>query len=173
MWPPATLTAMSILVAYATHSGATRTLADAIVAQLRKMGIAGEAVDVRDDPDPSGHDAVILGSGIRMDSLEKSAVTWASRHRRQLASMPVAVFSCSGSASDPAKAGRQQGMDSFVADCGFDPVAVRNFPGWVILEKLPLHEKALMKAMRVPRGDFRDLEAVAAWTREILPALEG
>ena len=173
VWPPATLTTMSILVAYATHSGATRTLADAIVAQLRKMGIAGEAVDVRDNPDPSGHDAVILGSGIRMDSLERSAVTWASRHRRQLASMPVAVFSCSGSASDPAKAGRQQGMDSFVADCGFDPVAVRNFPGWVILEKLPLHEKALMTAMRVPRGDFRDLEAVAAWTREILPALEG
>lgn len=67
--PPAALSALHVLVVYATHSGATRTLADAIVAQLRQMGIAGGAIDVRDNPDPSGHDAVILGSGIRIDSL--------------------------------------------------------------------------------------------------------
>lgn len=163
---------MSILVAYATHSGATRTLADAIVAELGQLGIPGDAIDVRDDPDPSAHDAVIMGSAIRMDSVEKTFVTWAKKHEHLLGDRPVALFSCSGSAADPAKAGGQKGVEAFLSDAAFQPVAVRNFPGWLFLDRIPMHERVLMKAMRAPVGDFRDLDAVRAWVREIRPALD-
>lgn len=164
---------MTVLVAYATHSGATRTLADTIVEELARHGVGGEAVDVREDPDPRVHDAVVIGSSVRMESVEKPLVAWEAKHHQALGAMPVAVFTCSGSAADPKKAGQQKAADAFVADTGLRPVGTRNFPGWVILEKIPAHERVLMKAMRTPLGDFRDLEAVAAWTRDILPQLEG
>lgn len=163
---------MTVLVAYATHSGATRTLADAMLEELAHHGVGGEVVDVREDPDPSAHDALILGSGVRMESVEKSLVAWEARHHHQIAAMPLAVFTCSGSAADPRKAGQRTAADAFVEAAGLQPVAVANFPGWVIPDRLPLHERVLMRAMNTPLGDFRDLDAVAAWTREILPLLD-
>lgn len=36
-----------------------------------------------------------------------------------------------------------------------------------------MHEQLLLKSMRTPTGDFRDLPAVAAWAREIAPRLSG
>ena len=88
-----------------------------------------------------------------------------------LASRPLAFFSCSGSAADPAKAGRQKATDAFLATLDRAPVATANFPGWVLMDRIPLHERVLLKSMRTPTGDFRDLPAVAAWGREIAPLL--
>lgn len=164
---------MSVLVAYATHSGATRTLAETVAASLTEQDVEVDLVDLEDAPDPAGHDAVVLGSAVRAESFEKVAVNWAKAHVGVLASRPLAVFSCSGSASDPAKGGRQKAMDAFLGSLPLEPVAVKNFPGWVIMEKIPLHERVLLRSLRTPTGDFRDLPAVAAWAREITPQLRG
>jgi menaquinone-dependent protoporphyrinogen oxidase len=162
---------MSVLIAYATHSGATETLAETMRETLAAAGITAEKASVDDDPDPSRFDAVIIGSGIRVEAVEKTFVTWVKEHSAALADRPVAFFTCSGSASDPKKEGRQKGADSFLRDAAFTPVATRNFPGWVIMDRIPMHERVLLKSMRTPTGDFRDLDAVAAWTREIAPLL--
>src|SRR5690625_620593 len=163
---------MTVLVAYATHSGATTTLAETIVATLTEAGTPAELVDVTTEPDPSAYDAVVLGSGIRIESIEKTAAQWARDHRAALLERPLAFFTCSGSAADPAKGGRQKATDAFLDDIGFSPAAVKNFPGWVLMDRIPLHERVLLKSMRTPTGDFRDLDAVAEWAREIRPLLE-
>lgn len=162
---------MTVLVAYATHSGATQTLAETLVATLGEEGVSAELVDVTTDPDPSAYDAVVLGSGVRIEAIEKPAVQWVKDHRAALLERPMAFFSCSGSAADPAKGGKQKATDAFLETIGFSPVAVKNFPGWVLMDKIPLHERVLLKSMRTPTGDFRDLGAVAAWGREITPLL--
>ena len=41
------------------------------------------------------------------------------------------------------------------------------------MDRIPLHERLLLKSMRTPTGDFRDLSAVEAWGREIAPLLRG
>ncbi|AXK46646.1 flavodoxin domain-containing protein [Brachybacterium saurashtrense] len=164
---------MTVLVAYATHSGATRTLAETLAAALRAEGLEADLVDLEEHPDPDGHDAVVLGSGVRVESVEKSAAHWARRHAETLAGRPFAFFSCSGSAADPAKRETQKATDTFLADLPVTPVAVRNFPGWVLMDRIPLHERVLLKSMRTPTGDFRDLPAVEAWGREIAPLLRG
>src|SRR5690625_5865109 len=79
---------MTVLVAYATHSGATTTLAETIVATLTEAGTPAELVDVTIEPDPSAYDAVVLGSGIRIESIEKTAVQWARDHRAALLERP-------------------------------------------------------------------------------------
>jgi len=162
---------MTVLVTYATHSGATRTLAETLLAALVEDGASAELVDVATGPDPGAYDAVVLGSGIRVEAIEKPAVQWAKAHRAALLERPMAFFSCSGSAADPAKGGRQKATDSFLETIGFSPVAVKNFPGWVLMDKIPLHERVLLKSMRTPTGDFRDLAAVAEWAKEIRPLL--
>ncbi|WP_193105432.1 flavodoxin domain-containing protein [Brachybacterium sp. FME24] len=162
---------MSVLVAYATHSGATRTLAETIARTLGDEGFEVALLDVEEAPDPSAHDALVLGSAVRVESIEKSAVAWMDRHASAVAERPFAFFSCSGSASDPAKGGRQKATDVFLDRLDATPVAVKNFPGWVIMEKIPLHERVLLRSLRTPIGDFRDLPAVAAWAREIAPLL--
>jgi menaquinone-dependent protoporphyrinogen oxidase len=167
------MSGMSILVAYATRSGATRTLAETIASTVEEEGEEATLADVAEGPDPTEFDAVVLGSAVRIESFEKSAVAWARDHLTVLAARPFAVFSCSGSASDPAKGGRQKATDAFLDGLGFAPAAVKNFPGWVLLEKIPLHERVLLTSLRTPTGDFRDLPAVADWAREILPRLRG
>lgn len=162
---------MTVLVAYATHSGATRTLAETLTAALRATGLEVDLADIEDHPDPDGYEAVVLGSAVRVESLEKPAVTWTQTHQDLLSRVPFAVFSCSGSASDPGKGGRQKAMDSFLDSSLLSPIAVRNFPGWVLMDRIPLHERVLLRSMRTPTGDFRDLPAVEAWGREIAPLL--
>lgn len=162
---------MTVLIAYATHSGATRTLAETLAATLVEEGIAASAVDIAEDPDPSAYEAVVLGSGVRVESVEKSAAAWATRHESVLRQQPFAFFSCSGSASDPAKGGKQKATDAFLSAHAVTPIAVKNFPGWVLMDRIPVHERLLLKSMRTPTGDFRDLPAVQAWGREIAPLL--
>ena len=164
---------MTVLVAYATHSGATRTLAETLAAALRADGLEVDLVDIADGPDPAGYDAVVLGSGVRVEAIEKSAANWAHAHHEQLARRPFVFFSCSGSASDPSKGGKQKATDTFLDRFPVTPVAVKNFPGWVLMEKIPVHERVLLRSMRTPTGDFRDLPAVAAWGHEIAPLLRG
>ncbi|MGO1200265.1 MAG: flavodoxin domain-containing protein [Dermabacteraceae bacterium] len=162
---------MTVLVAYATHSGATRTLAETLAAALRAERLEVDLVDIEDSPAPAGYDAVVLGSGVRVEAVEKTAASWARTHEAALARRPFAFFSCSGSASDPKKGGKQKATDAFLASLSLDPVAVRNFPGWVLMDRIPLHERVLLTSMRTPTGDFRDLPAVEAWGREIAPLL--
>lgn len=164
---------MTALVAYATHSGATRTLAETLADALRGAGLDCELVGIEEAPDPAGYDAVVLGSGVRVESIEKSAAAWAKQYADALSTRPFAFFSCSGSASDPAKGGKQKATDAFLATLSHTPVATANFPGWVLMDRIPLHERVLLKSMRTPTGDFRDLPAVAAWGREIAPLLQG
>ncbi|MGP9612668.1 MULTISPECIES: flavodoxin domain-containing protein [unclassified Brachybacterium] len=164
---------MTVLVAYATHSGATRTLAETLAAALRAAGLEADLIDIEDSPDPADYDAVVLGSGVRVEAIEKTAAAWAQQHAPVLDRQPFAFFSCSGSASDPAKGGKQKATDAFLEKLPVSPVAVKNFPGWVLMDRIPLHERVLLKSMRTPTGDFRDLPAVEAWGREIAPLLRG
>ena len=164
---------MTVLVAYATHSGATRTLAETLAAALTADGLDVDLADIAESPDPTEYDAVVLGSGVRVEAVEKPAASWAALHAGALAATAFAFFSCSGSAADPSKGGRQKATDTFLASLPVTPVAVKNFPGWVLMDRIPLHERVLLKSMRTPTGDFRDLPAVEAWGLEIAPLLAG
>lgn len=160
---------MSVLLAYATHSGATRSLAEAMAAALEEEGREVVLADVADDPDPAPHEAVIAGSAVRGESVEKCFARWTRHHGEALAGRPLAVFTCSGSAADPAKRGRQRAMDRFLEWTPLRPVATANLPGWVLMDRIPAAERALLRAMGTPTGDFRDLAGAARWARGALP----
>jgi menaquinone-dependent protoporphyrinogen oxidase len=53
------------------------------------------------------------------------------------------------------------------------PVGVGLFAGAVTYSKLPLPLRLLLKAMKVPEGDYRDWQAIRSWAESVRPGLLG
>ncbi|MGZ4678320.1 MAG: flavodoxin domain-containing protein [Acidimicrobiia bacterium] len=55
-----------ILVAYETHEGQTRRIADRVAAVLRDRGDDVDVVELAHAPSPEAYDGVVLGDAIRL-----------------------------------------------------------------------------------------------------------
>ena len=84
---------MRVLVAYATRHGATAGIAGRVAAALTAAGLPAEARPVEDVKDVEPYNAVVLGGAAYMFHWLKPAVTFARRHRKELAARPVWLFS--------------------------------------------------------------------------------
>ena len=84
---------MRVLVACATRHGATAGIAERVAAALTAAGLSAEARPVEDVKDVEPYDAVVLGGAAYMFHWLKPAVTFARRHRKELAARPVWLFS--------------------------------------------------------------------------------
>lgn len=173
-----------LLVVYGTRSGCTTTIAETIARTLRTLpeGVPGPAdggppeVDVADAetaPSPGAYDAVVIGSGVRGGQWHVSAQDWVMDHADVLRETPVAFFTVGLTvAKEPEKAHEvRHYTDALIEESGVKPVDVGVFPGWYHPQKFKLAERILLRAMRAPEGDFRDLAAVERWTREVAPML--
>lgn len=80
------------MVAYATKSGSTAEVAQAIAEGLTTQGASVEVRACRDDADPSDYDAVVIGAPILYGKPHEDATRFLRRHAGALAGRPVAVF---------------------------------------------------------------------------------
>jgi menaquinone-dependent protoporphyrinogen oxidase len=80
---------MRVLVAYATRHGATAGIANRVAAALTAAGLPAEARPVEDVKEIEPYQAVVLGGAAYMFHWLKPAVTFARRHREELAARPV------------------------------------------------------------------------------------
>ena len=164
-----------MLVTWASKHGSTSEIAAAVARSLeacdagRASGLVASAVPVRQQPDPTGFDAVVLGSAVYVGRWREDARHYAAEHATALRSRPVWLFS-SGPIGEP----------PFPSDEPYDAeplsqlVAARGhrvFPGRLDERALTFGERAMVTAMRAPVGDSRDWAAVASWAGEIAVAL--
>jgi len=154
-----------VLVVYATKSGCTTGIAEQIGKTLTDKGVDATVVAVQDAGDPSGYDAVVLGSGVRGGSWHEAARTWASAHSEQLKAMPTALFTCglviTGGAE---KADEVRAYtDALIEQTGIAPVDVGLFAGWNEPKEFSFVERSILKLMKAPQGDFRDFSEVGEW----------
>jgi menaquinone-dependent protoporphyrinogen oxidase len=162
---------MRILVSTAGRHGSTAEAATRIAGTLR----AGLPADVVMDElpaaevgDPTSYDAVVLGSAVYLgrwlDDARKLAERIAAQPPR-----PVWLFSV-GPIGDPPK------PDVEPAEIG-DLVRAtharghRLFAGRLDRHRLGFGEKAVVMALRVADGDFRDFDAIDAWGTQIATEL--
>jgi len=162
-----------VLVVYGTGTGCTADIAEHIGKTLTESG--GE-VDVRsasDKPDPAGYDAVVVGSGVRVGNWHSAVSKWVDENAETLRVMPVAFFTaCLTMAIGPEKSDEVRAYtDGLLATTGLNPVDYGLFAGMNEPKKFSLAERAVMKVMKAPQGDFRDFEAIEAWTRGAAPKL--
>ena len=165
---------MRVLVAYATKSGATAGIAQAIGEELGRMGLEPEVRPVEAVRDLQGCDAVILGSAVYIGKWRKEALRFGSRHTAELRQRPVWLFesgptdtSADEGKAVPAKAAaelaRQVGARQHVVFGGkFGPEQVGNFT-----------RSMIAKGDKSPYGDFRNFDRIRGWARAIGAELQG
>lgn len=183
-----------ILVAYASKNHSTAEIAEAIAAELRAEGHEALAVDAA-AADPTGYDAVVLGSAVYIGRWRREAERFLRRYRARLAQLPFWVFSSGPlptpeSRSADANAhgrdsahGGERSDDRGSADAWLEPrkivaaiesIGVREhvvFGGRVPMEATGFFERMAAKNADPDNSDLRDWDAIRDWSRGIATAL--
>ena len=161
-----------VLVAFASKHGATAGIAQAIGAALSDMGLPVDVLPAQEIRALDEYGAVIVGSAVYMGGWQSDARAFLKRFERDLQARPTWLFS-SGPTGGSAEA------DAAVERAAASPDAVpapketakwaarigarghATFPGKVGAGVGGIFEKW------VPKGDWRDFNAIKAWARGI------
>jgi menaquinone-dependent protoporphyrinogen oxidase len=160
-----------VLVSTASRHGSTSEIGVRIVATLR-AALPGDAVvdtlPAAQVGDAESYDALILGSAVYMGRWLEDA-----RHvaERIAASPPrhVWLFS-SGPIGDPPKPDEEPAEVSDIVK-NVHARGHRVFAGRLDRHRLGFAEKAMVSALRVKDGDFRDWDAIETWAAQIAAEL--
>lgn len=155
---------MKILVAVGSKYGSTREVAETIAATLRERGYETDLADACDVSSVRFYDVIIVGSAVYGGLWRRDASDLMRAHQVMLRSRAVWMFSVGmTSVTQP-----DQPIDE--AEQLATLVGAREhkrFDGRLDVERLNIGEKALVKAINPPVGDFRDFEEIQAWATDI------
>jgi menaquinone-dependent protoporphyrinogen oxidase len=162
---------MRVLITAATRHDATREIAEAIAAELVERGMDAETRPIDEVTDLAGYDAVVLGSAVYMGRWLKSAREFAERNVADLGAVPVWLFS-SGPLGDPGHL-IPEGEPAVVAELTELTGALGHcvFAGRLDRAKLGVLERATVRAVHAPEGDYRQWDAIRAFADEIAKQL--
>ena len=162
------------LVAYGSKYGATAGIAEAIGTTLREHGLEADVRSAADVDRIDGYDAVVVGGGLYVGRWHGDAVGFLRRFEDELIDRPTWLFS-SGPTGGTPKAelelhdvlARQPGPPGNVAK-----IAGRIRPrGHRIFGGRAGSDMGGIFARWIPKGDWRDFEAVRAWAATIADAV--
>ncbi|KAE8763258.1 flavodoxin domain-containing protein [Georgenia thermotolerans] len=161
-----------VLVAFASRHGSTREIAQTIAAVLREKGRDVDVTPVADVIDLGAYEAVVVGCAVYHGRSMAEGRSFLRRLARQFPDRPVWVFSSGPTGEDPLGdpaevAKRASAAPAVPADVARDAAGADlrghvTFPGRVGEDAV---DDVLERSM--PRGDWRNLEHVAAWARQI------
>jgi menaquinone-dependent protoporphyrinogen oxidase len=166
----------TVLVTYASKHGGTAEIAERIAAAITASGDVADVRPVAEVRDVARYDAVVLGSAVYYGRWRGDARAFLRRHGHALRERPTWLFSSGPTGGSPE-------ADAEVTRAGETPdspvpkelagaverVQLRGhatFPGRVDETMNGLLERWM------PRGDWRDLDRVAAWGVSIASELE-
>jgi menaquinone-dependent protoporphyrinogen oxidase len=153
-----------VLVAYASKAGSTAEVARFIA---RKLADAGLAVDLRRTSTArsvDGYRVVVLGSAIRAGHWLGDASDFVKTHRGALAARKTAFFTLCMTLQQDTPANREKvaGYLKPVREV-LEPDWIEFFAGKMDYRRLGLGTRLIVKAMKVPEGDFRNWNAIGSW----------
>ena len=160
---------MKVLVTAASKYGSTAEIARRIADVLSARG---HDVDVEpaDGASVAGHDVVVLGSAVYAGHWMPAAKNLVERAGPDLANRSVWLFS-SGPVGGPPKP-EEDPVDVAPIVAATSARGHCVFAGRIDRDQLSFPEKAIVVALRVRSGDFRQWHEIEAWAGEIADALE-
>ncbi len=158
----------SVLVAYATRTGAARDIAAAVGDALGKAGHRVRVSSLADAPAVDGADLVVIGSGINATAWYPEASAWLDANQAALLATKVAVFNTCLNAADEAKHDDALGYNRVAADA-VDAAASQTFAGRYIKEDVGFFQRLLLTVLGKGAQDHVDTRAATAWASELSP----
>ncbi|MBC7237693.1 MAG: flavodoxin domain-containing protein [Chloroflexi bacterium] len=165
---------VSVLVAYATNSGSTQEVAEAVAAALRERGLEVDIFPARQVRMLAEYDAVVLGAPLYMFRWHRDARRFLARHRQALIERTVAVFAL-GPFHDKEEEwqGARGQLDKELAKFPWlTPIAIEVFGGRFDPAKLRFPFNLLPALKQMPASDIRDWEAIRAWAGDLVSRFE-
>lgn len=167
-----------ILVTYASRSGSTKGVAEAIGKTLAKSGEVVDVLPMSEVTDLGPYRAVVAGSPIQGQKWLPEAMRFLKEQRSELSKRPFAVFLTCITLSMKGSDQYRDGVSSWLAPVRalVRPVSEGLFAGTLDFGKMPFSFNVLL--MRVPvmlglwkTGDHRDWAAIQAWAEQTRPLL--
>lgn len=157
----------NILVTYASKSGFTVPMAEAIGEAANSANISVEVLPVKKVKSLAGYDAAIIGSSIRMGNWLPEAKQFVSEHHDELKDLPTAIFTVHMLNTDDS-AESVTARASYIAPIVelIAPAESAFFTGGMKLSELSFFERTLSKMLKAEDEDLRDYEVLKAWGAE-------
>jgi menaquinone-dependent protoporphyrinogen oxidase len=160
---------MKVLVTVASKHGATAEIGSAIRDALAAEGLEAVLAAPDDVGSIEGFDAVIVGSGIYGGRWLKPAKDFVEANAEALRARPVWIFS-SGPLGDPLAPEGDPADAASIAEITRSR-GNRVFAGRLDKRQLSLVERAMVKAVHAPEGDYRPWEQIRTWSSTIAKSL--
>jgi len=160
---------MRVLVSGASKHGSTDEIARRIGSVLVERGHDVDVFPPTEVGEVGRYDVVVLGSAIYAGHWQKEARQLADRQAGELVHRPVWLFS-SGPVGDPLQPDEVP-VDAERVRKTIHAFDHHIFAGKLEKKKLSMPERAVVKALRVPEGDYRDWEDVDLWAMSIADSI--
>lgn len=160
-----------ILVAYATKAGSTAEVAAWVGEIVGQHAAAVDVLPIGKVKDLSPYQQVVLGSAIRIGNVLPEMTRFIQANQGALQGKPFHIFVCCMTLEKDTPENRAT-MSAYLDPVRalVQPASEGLFAGVMDLKKISLLERMMMKTMKAPTGDFRDWEAIGAWTKSIAVA---
>jgi menaquinone-dependent protoporphyrinogen oxidase len=169
-----------ILVTYATCTGSTVSVAEAIGNTLAEGGVQVDVLPMQEVKDLTPYHAVVAGSAIQNKQWLPEAMQFIQAHRAELSRKPFAAFLvCMTLAMRNGETYRSFVSEFLAPVRGLvKPVSEGLFAGVLDISKVPSFSERLKFRLSVlfgvwTEGDHRDWNAIHAWTESLRPRLIG
>jgi len=167
-----------ILVTYASRTGSTAEVAQAIGKTLSENGLQVDVLPMQDVKDLAPYRAVVAGSAIRKSKWLPEAAEFIQTHHEILSQKPFAMFTVCITLAMSNTDQYRSVVSSWVAPVRalVKPASEAFFAGMLDFKKLPLNWDTLKLRATValgifPKDDRRDWNAIRLWATYLKPFL--
>ena len=155
---------MKVLVCVASKHGATDGIGRAIADKLRAEHIEVDVIPPVAEPTIESYDAVVMGSAVYMGRWLGEGRDFVTAHSEQLSKLPVWLFS-SGPITDRADPADSANGDQLLA--AIHGREHRLFAGRLDKDGLGWTERAIVRMVNSPWGDYRPWDEIETWAESI------
>ncbi len=168
----------NFLVTYASNTGWTVGVAEAIVKTLAENGAKVDVLPMRDVKDLSPYDAVVAGSAVNGGAWLPEAMQFIRAHQAELKRKPFAAFLVCMTLTMKNGEQYRSHVSSWLDPVRalVRPVSEGLFAGGLDIRKIPSFSDRLKFRLSVlfgawKEGDHRDWDAIRKWAVELKPLL--
>jgi menaquinone-dependent protoporphyrinogen oxidase len=167
-----------ILVTYASQSGSTGGVAEAIGKTLAGGGVQVDVRPVGSVGSLDGYAAVVLGSAIHSGKWLPEMVNFVQANQGRLRQLPTAFFLVCMMAAVDTEMNRNAVAQWLAEEQALvRPVAIGRFAGALFPNKYffttAIGLRIFLAYLKLPGGDYRNWDAIRAWSASALPLLVG